>query len=414
MVLQTNRADYYGTKYTAAKDTNQQLVGTEDYLQLLRDKIGEMYDKVENNETEESFQIGANSFTQAQWDRLLLEFDDIQDTIKELMREEHAKRQAQSLEQDRLEKKRLAEDVSMDAIVSESITCEYTSSDSESKSVLYVVWYNETGIYCKKMDNKIGEKKYEWVITFDSSEQYQQVKQFMERFDSDDNLRFAPNQNFWQDFFAGMFNVEEFITFFEGTNNGVPNYLIEKAGSMFVDKEKAKWAPYMNEPELFTMYTAEEMVARQAELRKYNLSNEVGGRQVTLDRNALFSICHVPTGESANVYKSAEYSESNPVYKVKGIDAGGNEYEQDINANDINPNSCSYIEMLVWSVHNGKNSPSDYLTLARLRSEAGDNSYHTEIDYLAIVQKLLEEIKVVGKLEDIIHYEKWLKELSQT
>ncbi len=33
--------------------------GETDYLQLIRYKINKMYDKVKNNETEETFQIGA-------------------------------------------------------------------------------------------------------------------------------------------------------------------------------------------------------------------------------------------------------------------------------------------------------------------------------------------------------------------
>ena len=56
---------------------------------------------------EKSYQIGASSFTKTEWNRFLTEFDDIQETIRELMREKHAKREAERLEQDRLEEERL-------------------------------------------------------------------------------------------------------------------------------------------------------------------------------------------------------------------------------------------------------------------------------------------------------------------
>ncbi len=230
MILQTNQMNYGTSQYGATKtferkttgrqsEDNQKTPVRQEYLQLIRDKIGEMYDKVENNETEESFQIGANSFTQSQWDKLLSEFDDIQETIRKLMREEFEKRQEQKVEQERLDAQYLKEeiaadtvtDIMADALISESVICEYPLSDSETEKVLHVVWYNEDGIYCKKM----GQERLEWAITFDSNKQYQSVHEFMKRFDKDDNLSFAPNQNFWQDFLAGAFNVDEFIASFE-------------------------------------------------------------------------------------------------------------------------------------------------------------------------------------------------------
>ena len=63
---------------------------------------------------------------------------------------------------------------------------------------------------------------------------------------------------------------------------------------------------------------------------------------VHIDPDALFSIHHVKTGESANVYRADDYSEDNPVYLVKGVDKNGNEYEQTADVSKVNPNSCSY------------------------------------------------------------------------
>ena len=46
------------------------------------------------------------------------------------------------------------------------------------------------------------------------------------------------------------------------------------------------------------------------------------------EAEALFSIHHVKTGESANVYWPDDYSEDNPVYLVKGTDKNGKEYDR--------------------------------------------------------------------------------------
>ncbi len=69
---------------------------------FIRAKINEMYDKVMNNEIEESFQIGANSFTVKEWNKLIEEFDDIQEKMRELMREEQAKRQEKKEEREEI------------------------------------------------------------------------------------------------------------------------------------------------------------------------------------------------------------------------------------------------------------------------------------------------------------------------
>lgn len=342
-----------------------------DYLQLIRNKINEMYDKVKNNETEEKFQIGANSFTEKEWNKLLEEFDNIQETIRELMREEHEKRQAKQAEREEL----------VDALVSESVMSKQDSENEEADKTLYITWYNEDGIFCRKAGVTEG---YEWTINFDGSKQYQMVDEFMKQFDKDDNLRFASNQKFWQDFLGGTIEVNEFVKFFKETDNKASGYS-RYGESVFADSVKAKWVPYM----------------------------ERTGHEITLDPNALLSICHVPTGETANVYKAEDFSESNPVYVVKGIDKNGKEYEQRIDANNINPTSCSYTEMLVWGVHSGNTSPKDYLAMARMRSEAGSNSYQTTINYLEIIQKLMGEMQLSGDTEHYLNYKKWFDGLTK-
>lgn len=185
-VIEADAADEEGEKESAVTD----------YLQIIRDKINEMYDKVKNNETEESFQIGAGSFTEKEWNKLLEEFDDIQETIRELMREEHAKRQAKQEEREEL----------VDALVSESVMSKYYPENGEADGTMYITWYNEDGIFCRKAGMSEG---YEWSISFDSPKQYQMIDDFMRRFDEGDNLKFASNQSFWQDFLSGLVDADE-------------------------------------------------------------------------------------------------------------------------------------------------------------------------------------------------------------
>lgn len=143
--------------------------------------------------------------------------------------------------------------------------------------------------------------------------------------------------------------------------------------------------------------------------RKKLMKASLSGTDMYVCSDALFSICHVPTGETANVYKAENYTEDNPVYIVKGRDINGNDYEQEINVNDINPNKCSYIEVLAWSVHTGNGTPENYLKLSRMREEAKEASFLDAIDFAKIVNKLMEEMKKVGALSDYLEYKKWLE-----
>lgn len=67
------------------------------------------------------------------------------------------------------------------------------------------------------------------------------------------------------------------------------------------------------------------------------------------------------TGESVNIYRAENYSKENPVYILKGLDASGNPFEREVDAGRIDPNRCSFNELMVLNVETGHTSPDDYL-----------------------------------------------------
>jgi len=91
--------DENGTGFTSvdnggsAKDSNM------DYQRIISERRNEIYEKLKNGDTEESFQIGGSSFTEKEWDKLLSEVDDITEEMREAMREEHQKRFAETVEE---------------------------------------------------------------------------------------------------------------------------------------------------------------------------------------------------------------------------------------------------------------------------------------------------------------------------
>ena len=88
-----------------------------------------------------------------------------------------------------------------------------------------------------------------------------------------------------------------------------------------------------------------------------NVKGVSGAKNIVhITPDALFSIYDAKTGESANVYRADDYSEDNPVYLVKGMDKNGNGYEQTVDVSKVNPNSCSYTEMLALNAHTSTSS----------------------------------------------------------
>ena len=78
----------------------------EEYARLLKEKSEEIFTKIKNGETENSYQIGSQSFTEKEWDEFLSKFDSLEDAIRKLMEEEQEKRASKN-PQDRTRKKQI-------------------------------------------------------------------------------------------------------------------------------------------------------------------------------------------------------------------------------------------------------------------------------------------------------------------
>lgn len=61
--------------------------GQEDASRQIREKMEELYDKIRKGETQQSFQIGASSFTLKEWERFIRRFDKGQEELEEMIRQ---------------------------------------------------------------------------------------------------------------------------------------------------------------------------------------------------------------------------------------------------------------------------------------------------------------------------------------
>ena len=71
-----------------------------DYSGYLRQKIDEIFVKIQNGDTEPTYQIGSQSFTEKEWETFLEKFDSIEEAIQELIKEEQARKEAEEAKQE--------------------------------------------------------------------------------------------------------------------------------------------------------------------------------------------------------------------------------------------------------------------------------------------------------------------------
>ena len=229
---------------------------TVDYAKILEEKINKIFAKIQNGDTEASYQIGSQSFTEKEWEEFLDKFDSVEEAIQELMKEEQARKEAEEAQKENV----FTNDAST-LLTTESTSCVYETADPDDDDIRYITWYTEEGIFCRKAGQTEG---YEWSITFENKEQYDKVMEFIGQFPSDWNMRFAAHENFWNDFLNDEIDMEGFMEFINGTNKGVPDYSITAGDSMYIDTDKMQWAKYTN-PLGARFYTSEEMHQMQVE-----------------------------------------------------------------------------------------------------------------------------------------------------
>lgn len=270
---------------------------TKSYREQILEKMEEMAQNIRKGTIQPKFQIGAQAYTIKEWEKLLEKFDAAEEALREEVQaqieeiEEQAEKEAlmraaQSDEADP-EKTTSVSDTAVvqtagnaagpsvaqtagsaaeptieetAALLTDEITkCSYPADDPKQKH-WYITCYGQDGISCKEayFDGTRWVNKDLWSFSYTEEGQYEKVMAFLQRFPQDANLRFAAHENFWKDFLAGEIDEDDFVAFFETTKDGVPDYTYEKNGSTYIDKEKVKYAKYMNSFGA-RLYTAEEM-----------------------------------------------------------------------------------------------------------------------------------------------------------
>ncbi len=130
-----------------------------------------------------------------------------------------------------------------------------------------------------------------------------------------------------------------------------------------------------------------------------------------ISSDVLMSYVSPQTGESVNIYKSKRYFKNNPIYRIKGLDVDGNEFEQEIDASEVNLEKCNYNELMVLNLETGYTSSRDYLRAVVVREKAGVVTYFEETNFLTSIKAVMEDQKTWEKWSSYFSYDKWIQSL---
>lgn len=217
--LQTGEnTQYLTSRKQGSKGSVQEL-----FSGLVEEITEDTIEKVRSGYDGPSIQTGKDAYTEKEWDRIIRNFDRMQknmkvfsdaaDTIQENGNMIPDEEDAEESVDNRTEITKALSGynrIEVEVLMAEYTVTTYQSPNGQETSVYYT-YYSYHGIYCKKE----GAEGFEWELTYENEEQYEKVSEFMEHFKGQDNLLFASQKDFWQDFLDGKIDIDQFVGFWQ-------------------------------------------------------------------------------------------------------------------------------------------------------------------------------------------------------
>lgn len=239
---QNSERTYSGTagEVVGEKTSDVVIPLSETFSQMVQEKREECYVRIREGNSEPSYQIGAGSYTEKEWERLMKSFDAIQEALRKAAGLETKDDKSGCLVE---ASEKYEQPVNINMLMEEYVSCSYPAANPGEEEEKYMIVYDSEGIRCINM--MTGE--CEWAVQLTEPSQYEKIADFLSGFAQGENLRFASHENFWQDFLEDKIDLEDFGKFWETkVTDGVPNYLITTKQGAYIDSWAAKYAVYMN------------------------------------------------------------------------------------------------------------------------------------------------------------------------
>ena len=294
----------------ADKGNNQKEAVKQMFSQLVMDKKAEYFTRIQKGSSEQSFQIGSGSYTETEWKKLLKGFDIAEAKLHESAEGTNKEiRGTSEIETSKEDKENNGtREKSVEMLLAEFTTAIYPSGDKDTPDDVYYTFYTPDGIYCRKQ----GQSEFEWQIQLKDESQYEKVMSYLQSFDSQNNLRFACHENFWQDFLTDQLDMDKFNDFLDTrVVDGVPNYLNVYETGVNIDAEAAQYSKYMNLPDFVKnmCYTSEEAFETFFKNRRVDESHQPAHEVIDMNHLDRYYAKHLnEMGRKNHYYNGRWYS----------------------------------------------------------------------------------------------------------
>ena len=138
---------------------------------------------------------------------------------------------------------------------------------------------------------------------------------------------------------------------------------------------------------------------------------------------AVFRALYTDSGSKYTVYKTRDFDQENPVYKVKIWDTEGSVTVRMIDASKIDPKKCNTFEMQVYTAHLKETGRGDFketvlkaaIARAALHLEQKSSAswdYLTKINWVDTVKDIMQSAYGHGDLKGYMEWKKFLSFLK--
>ena len=107
------------------------------------------------------------------------------------------------------------------------------------------------------------------------------------------------------------------------------------------------------------------------------------------------------TGLSFYIKYAEGSTEDDPTVIAKGVDENGDEFEQTIHINRINPKCATIVEMRALEAHLGVDKNGG---LSSLPPETGEMGLHDRADFMDMFQKQINDMRLLGQQKLAAYY----------
>ncbi len=108
------------------------------------------------------------------------------------------------------------------------------------------------------------------------------------------------------------------------------------------------------------------------------------------------------TGLSYYIKYAEGSTEDDPTVIAKGVDENGDEFEQTIHINKINPKCATVVEMRALEAHLGVDKNGG---LSSLPPETGEMGLHDRADFMDMFQKQISDMRLLGQQKLAAYYQ---------